>query len=238
MALIADCFYGTKDPEKFTQGFRTVLEGVDPAGVFLSDNLFTFGKNLGFLENQKLTAAVARNAGTVNEKGIIWRTHILAWAIDLAIRRKGDFVECGTYKGMTARILCDYCNIASTDRRFYIYDLFEGAMEAHGPGLFDQVKSRFADLPAVSVIKGKLPDALVVSSPERISFLHIDLNNAEAEIGCLEALFDRVADGAPIILDDYGWSAYAPQKAAADVFFTERGITVAELPTGQGLVIK
>lgn len=39
-------------------------------------------------------------------------------------------------------------------------------------------------------------------------------------------------------LDDYGWNVYRTQKDAEDARFAERGRTVIELPTGQGMVVK
>ncbi|WYX25005.1 hypothetical protein WJ969_03245 [Achromobacter xylosoxidans] len=46
--------------------------------------------------------------------------------------------------------------------------------------------------------------------------MHLDLNNAEAEIGALDMLFDRMVPGAVLILDDYGWLYYRAQKDAED----------------------
>tara|TARA_R110000787_G_scaffold107589_9_gene215612 strand:+ start:212 stop:463 length:252 start_codon:yes stop_codon:yes gene_type:complete len=83
-----------------------------------------------------------------------------------------------------------------------------------------------------------VPDILEGNTPGRIAFLHIDMNNAVAEIAALEALFDRVSPGGSIVLDDYGWLDYIRQKQAHDAFFAARGYQVLELPTGQGLVIK
>jgi hypothetical protein len=76
-------------------------------------------------------------------------------------------------------------------------------------------------------------------SPDRISYLHIDLNQAPAEIAALDALFDRVVPAGIIILDDYEWAGvYRPQKLTEDPWFGSRGYRVMPLPTGQGLVIK
>ena len=44
--------------------------------------------------------------------------------------------------------------------------------------------------------------------------------------------------GGIIVFDDYGWSAYHRQKVSADEFMRERGHSVLELPTGQGMVVK
>jgi O-methyltransferase len=68
--------------------------------------------------------------------------------------------------------------------------------------------------------------------------MHIDMNNAAAELGALEQLFDRVSPGGMIVFDDYGWTGYRDQKQAADTFMRDRGLSVLELPTGQGLVVK
>jgi hypothetical protein len=83
-----------------------------------------------------------------------------------------------------------------------------------------------------------VPDVLKTVAPDKISFLHLDLNNAQAELGALEVLFDRVSPGGMIVLDDYGWIAYRAQKLAEDPWFQARDYNVLELPTGQGLLIK
>jgi hypothetical protein len=63
------------------------------------------------------------------------------------------------------------------------------------------------------------------------------MNAPIAQRGALEVLFDRLSPGAVVIFDDYGWFLYHREKEVADAFFEERGHSVLELPTGQGLVI-
>ena len=83
-----------------------------------------------------------------------------------------------------------------------------------------------------------MPDCLAEAAPDAIAFLHIDLNSPGAEIGALDALFDRVVTGGAIVFDDYGWHFFRRQKEAEDAFMAARGHRILELPTGQGLVIK
>jgi predicted O-methyltransferase YrrM len=91
----------------------------------------------------------------------------------------------------------------------------------------------------VRLVKGLLPQSLEGNSPDKIAFLHIDLNSAEFEIAVLDALFDRVTPGGMVVLDDYEWSGqYRLQKMAEDAWFDARKYRVFPLPTGQGLVIK
>ena len=111
-------------------------------------------------------------------------------------------------------------------------------MPEHGEELFASVKKRFSDASNVTVTQGKVPGVLAEVSPRKIAFMHVALNNAEAEVGALEVLFDRMVPGAVLVIDDYGWMAYRAQKLAEDSWFEKRGYRVLELPTGQGLAIK
>lgn len=213
-------------------------------GIFCSDNLFAWARNLSFLDDEKFMHAFAAHAASDLENGIIWRTHIYIWCVEQALRRSGDLVECGCYKGTSVRIACDYVDFQALRKKFYLYDLFEHdgamphhAMPEHGPELYAQVCERFRELPNVKVVRGRIPEIFGQVCPKKIAFLHLDLNHVDAELGALEALFDRVVPGGLILLDDYGWLPYRMQKLAEDKFFAARGLRPVELPTGQGLVL-
>jgi hypothetical protein len=51
-------------------------------------------------------------------------------------------------------------------------------------------------------------------------------------------LLGTISAGAMILLDDYAYVGYGVQKAAMDVTAAVKGVTIASLPTGQGLLIK
>lgn len=240
-------FFGVKDGGPFYDGIRQMFGALKSlTGSFAGDNLIVMGHNLSFLTDEPFMTAFHKHVETDVERGIIWRMATVAWGAFNAKRLQGDMVECACYKGITARIVSDYVDLASQpDRKYYLYDLFEHDasmphhhMPEHGETLFEQVKARFSDLPNVVVTQGRVPDSLSQASPEKIAFMHLDLNNVDAEIGALEALFDRMVPGAILVLDDYGWLGYRPQKLAEDAWFAARGYKVLELPTGQGLVIK
>ena len=244
--FLGSAFWGPVNKQEFIKGLQHAVNQLEPAGVYASDNLFTFGRQLSFLSDPAFMSSVDKNA-TAEEKTILWRTYIVCWAARHGLRRGGDFVECGCLKGTTARIVCDYLDFGRVDKCYFLYDLFDHTpdqqhprLPGHGPELLPEVRQRFADLPNVNIVPGLLPDVLHQTSPEQIAFLHIDLNSAPAEVGCLELLFDRLSPGAILILDDYGWSwgIYKAQKFAEDPFFEARGYQVLELPTGQGVVIK
>ncbi len=212
---------------------------------FMADNLITVSHARGFLTDRRFVAAVTAAAPSDYELAIVWRTHTLCWAAESCLAVPGDYVECGTYQGYSMAVVLRYL-AGLPGRRCYLYDLFDPTgdqgegkrLPAHAPDLFERVQARFRDWPNVLVTQGKVPQVLGAIAPQHIAFLHIDMNNAEAELGAMDALFDRISPGGMIVLDDYGWSAYHAQKVAADQFMRVRGLAVLELPTGQGLVIK
>lgn len=240
-------FFGIDNPQNFINSIQGAVNSLQfQDGIYAGDNIFTFGRNLGFLEDPEFMAAFEKNAQTPIEKAILWRISVVLWGFRNGLSLEGDFVECACYKGTTARIMCDTVDFGKyTDRHYYLYDLFDHdpsfphhAMPEHSKKLFQEVKGRFSDLNNVTVTQGKVPDVLASVAPQKIAFMHIDLNNAEAEIGALEVLFDRMVPGALLILDDYGWMGYRAQKIAEDPWLAKRGYRVLEIPTGQGLVIK
>ncbi len=239
-------FYGPADAQAFINGIQLAVNQIPGDGIYTGDNLFTFGRNLGFLEDDALMKAFNTHATTPQEQSILWRNVVVTWGMRNGLRLEGDFVECGCYKGVTARIAYDAAGLVNhPDRHYYLYDLFEHdvtmahhALPDHSRTLFTECKSRFADFPNVTVTQGKVPDVLAQVAPERIAFMNLDLNNAEGEIGALEVLFDRMVPGAVLVFDDYGWSAYRQQKLAEDPWLLKRGYRILELPTGQGLLVK
>jgi predicted O-methyltransferase YrrM len=245
--VVPGVFYGLD--EQAVSALRAVSrlgDSGDPRGPwFIADNLITFAHTRGFLTEPRFVAAVLGARPDHVERSIAWRTHTLCWAADSVARLPGDYVECGTYQGYSAEVLMNFM-AGLPGRRFWLYDVFEpsGAagegsrLPAHAPDLADQVRARFRRWDNVVVTQGRVPQVLAAAAPDQIAFLHVDMNNAEAERGALEVLFDRVSPGGIIVFDDYGWNGYRDQKASADEFMQLRGLSVLELPTGQGLVLK
>lgn len=236
-------FWGTKDPELFTDLIRKAAELT--TAYHFGDNMFLFQRNNSMLNDQPFMQSWEGNVLTQPDRTIIWRRYILAMAGFHCQHLEGDFVECGAYQGVGAKTVIDYLGGKDFKKTFWLYDLFEHnekmanhSMQAHGPKLHAQVVKRFADYPNVKIFKGFLPDVLNQGCPEKIAYLHLDLNQAPAEIATLDALFDRVVPGGMIILDDYEMVFYRAQKLAEDTWFDKRGYKVFPLPTSQGFVIK
>jgi O-methyltransferase len=212
---------------------------------YIADNLLTFGHTAGFRTDSRFVAAVEAADAKPAERAMAWRTHTLCWAAASCAVLEGDFVECGTYEGYSMEVVL-HSLAGLPGKTLWLYDLFdpqggdgEGKrLPEHSPALYDRVRARFARWPNANVVRGKVPDVLHASAPQRIAFLHIDMNNTEAELGALEVLYERVATGGMIVFDDYGWTGYRAQKQAEDRFAAARGLSILELPTGQGLLVK
>jgi hypothetical protein len=237
-------FWSTTDAAQVVHHVQGALEHVYP-GTHFADNFFSFGRNNSMLDDEVFVAAWRANAESPADNASIWRRYILACAAYHCVQLEGDFVECGAYTGVAVKTVVDYLGGSAFPKTFWMYDLFEHdesmahhAMPDHGAELYDRVCRKFETYPQVRVCKGRIPEVFASGSPERIAYLHVDMNEAPAEIAALDALFDRVVPGGIVILDDYEWSGYRSQKLAEDPWFEARRYRVMPLPTGQGLVIK
>ena len=237
--------WATWNDGAMAQTMKTVSERVGH-GYHFADNLFTWARNNSMFDDREFVKSWEANAESDSDKAIVWRRYILAGVAYHCVHLDGDFVECGAYTGVGVKTVVDYLGARAFPKNFWLYDLFEHhqgmlhhPMPEHGPDLYDRVKAKFADYPQVRIFKGNIPDVFEGQSPRQIAYLHIDLNEAPAEIAALDALFDRVVPGGIIVLDDYEWSGpYRAQKIAEDPWFEARRHRVIPLPTGQGLVIK
>jgi O-methyltransferase len=238
-------FWGANQPEVFVQHMRAASEQVEP-GFHFADNFFAWCRNNSMLDDEVFVKAWEANVEELSDTAIVWRRYVLSCAAYHCVQLDGDFVECGAYTGVGVKTVVDYLGGEKFPKDFWIYDLFEHvegmvhhSMPEHGPDLESRVRAKFARYPQVKVFKGNIPEVFAGQSPSRIAYLHIDLNQAPAEIAALDALFDRIVPGGIIILDDYEWAgAYRGQKLAEDPWFEARQYRVIPLPTGQGILIK
>ena len=219
-----------------------------------TNHITDFMKSEKFIKNYYKAAE-----GT--EHRIMFRAYVVNYYANYALRlfnnNHGCFVELGTHKGLMSKMIL-LNNDFNEKTNFYLFDTFTGIplenirddeirhvkkmnKNVYNEDVYEFVKSKFSDFPFVKILKGRLPDTLRNEniSLENIKFLHIDLNNAHAEIESIKFLYNKILKGAPVILDDYCYSeTYRPQKDAWDKFANEKGFQILSLPTGQGLFLK
>ena len=250
-------FYGVSNENTSDMyGHLLQVRGMfDKAGqpTFFGDNMCAIARNLAFARDQKFMTAFESNSQDSVDLNILWRLHTYCWAGRSALNLPGDFVECGVFHGLYSAVLLQYLDFATVGKRMYLFDTFRGLHEKYstdseraivgdayalGEDWYEEVRARFASYSNVDVIKGVVPEVLAETSPERVAYLHLDMNAGAAEVGALEVLFDRVVDGGLVLMDDYGRRENAELHHALNTWMTAHAHPILELPTGQGLVIK
>lgn len=188
-----------------------------------------------------------------------WRVHVALWCATQALRLKGDFVECGVHTGILSGAVMQWLDFArETERRFFLFDTWQGIPEeqvseqerrtgvldmnrkyAQGDALHAAAVKKFSRWPNARVVRGRVPESLeAMRDSQGVAYASIDMNVAAAEMAAAGFLWPRLAPGALVLLDDYGWAAHASQKQAWDEFARSHGVMVLGLPTGQGLILK
>jgi O-methyltransferase len=243
--------------------FETKPQNAGPPS-YSGDFMATWIKSVDFLSDPRFVSAyqrgmqnghsVGRPRGSTTDTHVEWRVHVCCALAQSAKRLPGHFVECGVNCGLKSLAVCEYIDFNATGKNFYLFDTFCGipveqmsereralGREADNRMFFecwDLVQRNFAPFPNAKLIRGKVPETLTQVDIDQVCYLSIDMNIAYPERAALDHFWDRLAIGAPVILDDYGWLQYREQKEVHDAFAQARGIEIVLLPTGQGLLIK
>ena len=222
--------------------------------VYLSDNIFTWGKVIGWIRDQKFLSSVNIADPTDRDGGIdssiAWRTHIACWAATQACQAAGDFFEFGCYEAYTATVIRSFVGDtfnANNNRTYFWFDMFSDGGGGEQKTLkLDQSKSeelatmRAKKFDDITIIKGDIINTYVESSDLRsrnIAFAHFDLNSFQIEKKVLEKAAQKASPGSIFLFDDFAMLPFREQNKFYRSFFREKGLEVLELPTGQGLVI-
>lgn len=226
-------------------------------GVYAQDGLVSV-HNHDFLADPMFRRAYQRGMRALDGRDDYrwhWRIHVALWAATSAAKLPGDYVECGVNRGFLSSAIMEALDWDRLERTFWLLDTFAGLDERFASrqervrnreelesGFYvrsvDGVIANFAQWKNVRVVVGSVPDTLPQVTASRIAYLHLDMNCAPPEVAAAEHFWDRLTPGAPVLLDDYAYKGFAPQKAAMDAFAARKDVTICSLPTGQGLMLK
>jgi hypothetical protein len=266
-ALVAGRTRELQAMEEHARKLDEALQNLDRwcrSAVYNHDALAVWHKDVSFLDDPHFVQAYRRGIGSGHKVGarfgvpadihLEWRVLVCCWAAMQARHLPGCFVECGVNTGIFSLAVCHYVDFNSLDKDFYLFDTYRGIPEEHigkaekdggidhHPALYEEcydlARENFAPFPRARLIRGKVPDTLSTVAIDRVSYLSVDMNVAEPEVAALEFFWDKLVPSGVVILDDYGWLPHALQKKAHDEFATRKGLTVLQLPTGQGLLVK
>ena len=154
----------------------------------------------------------------------------------------GDIVECGTALGESAALMgLTLKQLGGSERKLWVFDTFEGLpapttddpdfemaklFTGYHRGSIEDVGASFKRLKIdgqTELVKGLFQETLPDTKIEKIAVLHLDGDWYESVKSCLENLYDKVAEGGVIQIDDYGFWKGAGK--AVDEFFVRRSIT-------------
>lgn len=182
------------------------------------------------------------------------RCYVLLTLARQALHLRGDFVECGVYKGGTAMILAKLIAASREDARLCLFDTFAGmpatdpSRDLHKAGDFADtsraaVESRVLAIPGVrrdrvELHAGWIPDTFAGARLADVAFAHIDVDIHRSVLDCCEHLYPRVVDGGFMVFDDYGFPTCPGARAAVDEFFRDKPERPLVLPTGQAIVFR
>lgn len=178
---------------------------------------------------------------------IPWRVHQAIWAANHCKHISGDFVELGTGKGFIMQsVLASMSDWNMTGKSLWLYDIFQkGSDSGLGNAMYDEyyadniedVKKDFRVFENVNFVEGNILKSIKERCPDRISFLHVDLNNGDAEVEILDMIFAKISIGGIILLDDFANRGEEDAYMKHNSFFKKRGHTIMSTPSGQGLVV-
>jgi hypothetical protein len=260
MKLIRDGF----DMVRYHPKMRRLALGVRALtpGAYAQDGLLSIHSH-AFMQDPRFNAAYARGVKAIGGADLYrfhWRVHIALWVASIGSRLDGDFVECGVNKGFVSSAIMEYLDWNSIGRDFYLLDTFaglddrfvsasereSGSLEKNAKSLesgfyvtgADSVRANFAQWPRAVIIEGAIPETLTQVTSQQVAYLHLDMNCAPPEVAALTYFWDRLVAGAPVLLDDYAYHGYTPQRLAMDEFARTHGVVICSLPSGQGLIIR
>lgn len=158
------------------------------------------------------------------------------------LKKKGDLVEVGVYKGGSALIIAKI----KGKKKLHLFDTFEGLpstetidkyVESNSmKGLLEEVKIKLKNFKGIYFYKGLFQQTSGKIQNGKFSFVHLDVDLYSSTINCLKFFYPRIVKGGIILTHDYPFMPGV--KKAFDEFFSDKDECVIKMVGNQGLVIK
>jgi len=130
----------------------------------------------------------------------------------------GGILSAGVSFGTAALISAEYLNLENQSRDYYLIDPFDGSNTASDKSnlrmyntSFDLIQSRWNNVISTKWIREFLSPA-VLRDLETLAFVHLNTGDYDSELECLPIIFEKLAPGAFMVLDLYGWQTNEKQK--------------------------
>ena len=160
---------------------------------------------------------------------------------------RGDYAECGVFRGGSAYLMCE--SAALNNRTVHLFDSFEGLSKPQSHEDFhwsegdlavgeETVLSNLSEFNNFRTYRGWIPDRFPEVAGLTFSFVHVDVDLEQPTRDSIAFFYPRLSQGGILLLDDHGSAMCPGARAAALDYFAEKGESVLDLATGQGLVIR
>ena len=186
---------------------------------------------------------------------LMWRHYFVYWstwyAAKVTVCSVKNLVECGVCDGLTVHFAMSAVKNKYKFKSF-LYDawdsmkrefLLDSELEYLGQYSFLSIGNTQRNLAAFQhesvYIKGYIPDSFVgADNPDKIVWLHLDLNSSLPTVMALEFFYERMYPGGIILFDDYAWHSCFDTKLIVDQFLVGKSGVLLPLPTGQAIFFK
>ena len=181
-----------------------------------------------FENNKLILSKIKTGQTTLNDR----RAENLIVLLKEVIGLEGQIAEVGTYKGGSALLIAKELS----EEKFYVFDTFEGMAHyseehdayhlkgAFSDASYEEVSKLLSPYPNVSVFKGVFPEDTSgeINDEDVFKFVHIDVDNYQPYLDCMEYFYPRMQKGGIMVFDDYGFESCPGAKMAVDEFFDSR----------------
>ena len=103
---------------------------------------------------------------------------------------------------------------------------------------FDQVHELLSEFAFCRVVKGWIPESLVVAAGHRFRFVHIDVDLHRPTWDSLAFFYPRMVAGGVFLLDDHGFANCPGARRAAEELLRGQARANRRGPDGAALVVK
>lgn len=222
---------------------------------FLIQSVPNFVKHLNAAPSLLSASDECRTADgqTLDSIRILMFYYLLRMMQNLA---SGDYMECGTFKGFSARLIWRWMD---PECQLYCFDTFEGFSEPDivvehelyksnwtvgnfQPTSVAEVRERILngdETPAdrLSIVKGWLPEAFQAYEGRRWRFAHLDMDLYLPHKEMIERVWPKLVPGGILMMHDYHNSGFPGVKQAADEYRNPLGISCVPLPDWGGSAV-
>ena len=178
---------------------------------------------------------------------LMWRHYIVFNTVNYVIKfnqnDEVNLVECGVCDGLTISYALNLCMKKKLKFKGYLYDAWEELKKSEENLRFNysyldinKTKNNLKNFEKNLIYnKGFIPQIFSNSkNPNKINWLHIDLNSTESTLASLE-FFDKLKPHGIILFDDYG--GFEETRKVIDEFLSNKKGHFLNSPTGQGIFL-